>query len=388
MSWWGWGDMDLDGNIDEQAERYIEQRSHDALLKLLDQIESKDLKFKVTVMVEPWPDIAMPTPDYQRPPNAALNHAALNLSDAQKQVIFDYLASNVYDVYPDQIFQWKGKPLLIAVPRLFFRADADDRFTLRNPRFRHEDIDPGNAWNWIITDTLPYIQDVHLQDSEDEETIAILSPRYDEWFLAAANPSWWPEAWGRLETGPVRHDPYLKENLYDFEWRQIYERREDIDLIILWAWNSRMEQLYIEPDDGENGAAPASDLLVRKTAWYARRFLSGAPFQMFEPDWVAVKDFCTALNPISPQQLNLRSEAEVDQVLHRIIRQAQSHVSTYLRRSFDSSEPVPDGVVEVVTRLSSSIYNYLLSTKSGNLVRVGEFGVDDLANTVFTDGMK
>ena len=100
--------------------------------------------------------------------------------------------------------------------------------------------------------------------------------------MAAAHPNWWPWAWGREKTGPIRHDPFLTENLYDFEWRQVYERREDIDIIILWAWNSRMEQLYIEPDDGESGAAPVGDLLVRKTAWYARRFMSGASFNMFD----------------------------------------------------------------------------------------------------------
>ena len=377
VSWWGWGDMDLDGHVHPQNERYIEQRSHDALIKLLDQIKSKGLKFKVAIMVEPWPDTAMPTPDYQRPPDAALN-----LSDGQKQVIFNYLADNVYDVYPDQMFEWKGKPLLIAVPRLYFSPDDDSRFTLRSFRFRNEDTDPGNAWNWIITEPLPYIQDIEVDG--EEETVAILSPRYDEWFLAASNPELL-RSWGRTE--PVRHDPYLKDNLYDFQWRQVYENREHVDLVILWAWNSWMEQLYLEPDN-DQGASPVGDLLVRKTAWYERRLMSGAPFEMFQPDMVTVKDFRTILNPISPQQLNLRSEAEVDQLLHRIIGQAQSHVTTHLRKQFDPPEQVPEAVKEVVIRLSSSIYNYLLATKSGNLVRVGEFGVSDLSNTVFSDGMR
>ena len=265
------------------------------------------------------------------------------------------------------------------------REDADPRFTLRSLRFRDEDTDPGNSWNWIITEPLPYIQDVEVDG--EEETVAILSPRYDEWFLDAAHPDWWPDAWGRRETGPIRHDPYLQDNLYDFEWRQVYERREDVDLIILWAWNSWMEQLYIEPDNGE-GAAPAGDGLLRKTAWYAQRLISGAPFEMFDQDWVTVKDFRSMLNPVAPEQLNLRSDAEVDQLLRRIIRQAQSHVATYLNGSLRDSESVPDAVKEVVFRLSASIYNYLISTKSGNLVRVGEFGVDVLSNTVFTDGMR
>ena len=346
----------------------------------MDQIKSKGLDFKVAVMVEPWPDTAMPTLEYHRPPDAAFN-----LSSEQKQVIFDYLHDEVYSVYEDIIFDWQGKPLLIAVPRLFFGPNDDPRFTLRSLRFKDKDRDPGNSWNWLITKPLPYIQNVEVDGVE--ETIAILSPRYDEWFLAAANPSWWPEAWCREDTGPIRHDPYLDEQLYDLEWRQVYEERENLDLIILWAWNSWMEQLYIEPDSGE-GAAPAGDLLLRKTAFYTRRLMSGAEFQMFQPDMVTVRDFPSMLSPISPQQLNLRSDTEVDQLLQRITRQAQSHVETHLGRSFSPSEPAPDAVKEVVFRLSASIYNYLLATKSGNLVRVGEFGVADLADTVFTDGMR
>ena len=170
VSWWGWGDVDLYGDVDEQTEGYIEQRSHDALINLLDQIKSKGLNFKVAIMVEPWPDVATPTRDYERPPNAAFN-----LTDGQKQVIFDYLADNVYDVYPDQMFEWDGKPLLIAVPRMFFDPGADNRFTLRSLGFRHEDNDPGNAWDWIITEPLPYLQDVQVGDRD--ETVAILIPK-------------------------------------------------------------------------------------------------------------------------------------------------------------------------------------------------------------------
>lgn len=154
------------------------------------------------------------------------------------------------------------------------KDSPDDRFTLRSFRFRHEDHDPGNSWDWIITEPLPYFQQV--------DNAVILSPRYDEWFLAAAHPNWWPDAWNRGHTGPVRQDPYLEENLYDLEWRQVYDNRDSVDLIVLWAWNSWMEQLYIEPDDGQ-GTAPAGNTLLRKTAWYASRFVSGAPFKMYDP---------------------------------------------------------------------------------------------------------
>ncbi len=269
VSWWGWGDSDLDGAYDG----YIEQRSHDALIRLLDYVRSQDLPFKVALMVEPWPDIVAPTIDHKPVPGTAKG-----LSESKKQMILDYVWDNVYSVYPDLIFNWQGKPLLAAVGELYFEPNEDspgDRFTLRSFRFKEGDFDPGNAWDWIITESLPYFQTT--------DNAVILSPRYDEWFLAAANPDWWPEAWGRRDTGPLRRDPYLAEGLYDSEWRQVFDRREDVDLVILWAWNSWMEQLYIEPDDGQ-GVYPAGDGLVRKTAHYANLFRSGLPFESFEED--------------------------------------------------------------------------------------------------------
>ena len=294
VSWWGWGDADLDGTY----EGYIEQRSHDALIRLLNYIQRNDLDFKVALMVEPWPDIVTPTLDWVLIPGRARN-----LSADKKQMILDHVWDNVYSIYPNLIFLWEGKPLLAAVGELYFDPDEDapeDRFTLRSFRFKPEDVDPGNAWDWIITEPLPYFQNV--------DGAAILSSRYDEWFLAAAHPKWFLEgAWPRTE--PLRKDPYLAEHLYDHEWNQVYQSRDEVDLIIVWAWNSWMEQLYIEPDDGE-GAAPAGDLLVRKTAWYARRLMSGAPFEMFQPDWTSVGDFRTVINPVSPEQLNLRSDVE------------------------------------------------------------------------------
>lgn len=204
-------------------------------------------------MVEPWPDIATPTPQHVPVPGAALH-----LPAHQKQMVLDYIWDNVYSVYPDLIFQWQDKPLLAAVGELYFEPDEDapdDRFTLRSFRLKEKDPDSGNAWTWDITKPLPYFQTV--------DNTAILSPRYDEWFLAAAHPDWWPTAWDRVCA--VRHDPYLTENLYDYQWQEAHNQRDEIDLVILWACNSWMEQLYIEPDDGE-GAAPAGDSLLRKTA--------------------------------------------------------------------------------------------------------------------------
>ena len=249
-------------------------------------------------MVEPWPDIVTPTLDWVLVPGTARN-----LPSDRKQIILDYVWDNVYSVYPDLIFEWQGKPLLAALGELYFDPDEnapEDRFTLRSFRFKSEDVDPGNAWDWIIAEPLPYFQSV--------DGAAILTPRYDEWFLAAAHPEWFENGFWR-RTEPLRKDPYLTENLYDFEWRQVYGHREEVDLIILWAWNSWMEQLCIEPDNGQ-GAAPAGDTLARKTTWYSRRLLNGSPFEMFQADLASAGDFRTIINPVSPELINLRYHVE------------------------------------------------------------------------------
>ena len=281
VSWWGWGDSNLDGSPDwfdaEQRREgdgygYIEQRSHDALIRLLEYIRAHDLGFKVALMVEPWPDVVNPIGEIGPQPGIAKK-----LADDQKKLIFDYVSANIYDQYRDLIFNWEGKPLLAAAGELHFKPEADspdDRFTFRSFRLKEADLDPGNAWDWDITKPLPYFQEV--------DNTVILSPRYDEWFLCMAHPDWWVKgAWGRTEA--VRHDPQLTGNLYDYQWRQVYERRDDVDLIIIWAWNSWMEQLYIEPDDGQ-GAAPAGESLLRKTAWYGKRFRDVETFEPFSPD--------------------------------------------------------------------------------------------------------
>ena len=119
---------------------YIEQRNHDALIRLLNHIRSRNLPFKVALMVEPWMDIVTPTLEHVPAPGTARN-----LSADERQMILNYVWDNVYSVYPDLIFHWKGKPLLAAAGELYFDLEEDspdDRFTLRSFRFKDEDHDP------------------------------------------------------------------------------------------------------------------------------------------------------------------------------------------------------------------------------------------------------
>ncbi len=297
VSWWGWGDVDLDGTYDG----YIEQRSHDALINLLKHIREHQLDFKVALLVEPWPDVVGSD---ARPGNAK------NLGPEQKQLIFDYAWDEVYSKYADIMFSWEAKPLLIASAELYFDPGSDNRFTLRSFRYKNSDHEPGNSWNWDVTEPMPYFQTLN--------RTVVLSPRYDEWFLAAAHPDWWPWAWNR--ECAVRHDPELTEKLYDYQWQEIHERRDEIDLVIIWGWNSWMEQLYIEPDDGE-GVASAGDSLLRKTAWYVTRLRSGEYFRRFDRE-------PGELPPVLPRQVACQEQEtfgekpdiELGVALHLLVR--------------------------------------------------------------------
>ena len=361
VSWWGWGDSNLDGSPDwfdaeqrGEGDRYgyIEQRSHDALIRLLEYIRTHDLGFKVALMVEPFPDVVNSIGPREPQPGTAKS-----LSVERKKLILNHVWKDIYMEYPDIIFNWQGKPLLAAVGELHFKPEDDapeDRFTLRSFRLKEGDLDPGNAWDWDITKPLPYFQ-------EGDGTV-ILSPRYDEWFLCMAHPNWWVNgAWGRTEA--VRHDPQLKDNLYDYQWGRVHDRRDEVDLIIVWAWNSWMEQLYIEPDDGQ-GVAPAGDSLLRKTAWYGKRFKEGAAFEPFSPDLQVsidprpmMVDCCSlerpedSLGPLDPPPSS--NGAPSNEV------QLGVALSLWYGHEIGTGRSVGDSAVTIGTRASSPIVRFM-----------------------------
>ena len=91
-SWHGNGDTDFDGVVDD----FEKQAMHRALIALLDYISATSAPFKVAVLVEPY---------MTNPPDISLE---------QKQTILDFLWDSVYSVYPDLMFQWEGKPLIVS----------------------------------------------------------------------------------------------------------------------------------------------------------------------------------------------------------------------------------------------------------------------------------
>ena len=79
-SWWGWGDTNLDGGVEDHVDQHINA----ALTELLDQM-------KVAVIAEPF----------------NLTQADVHpaeLGDRQRRMVLDYLWENYYSVYPDHAY--------------------------------------------------------------------------------------------------------------------------------------------------------------------------------------------------------------------------------------------------------------------------------------------
>ncbi len=101
LSWWGWGDGDLDGNIEGHPDAYLNR----GIRALLDQIAALTgtQKIRVSLIVEPFVKT-----------QAGIEPGTLQ--PAQRAHVLDWLWTDYYGnpKYRDLWFEWEGKPLLIA----------------------------------------------------------------------------------------------------------------------------------------------------------------------------------------------------------------------------------------------------------------------------------
>ena len=239
MSWWGSGDSDLDG-VNENKESEAMARAANVLLNY---VSINSAPFKVALLVEPY----MPRPE--------------GIPLAQKQSILDELWSNVYNAYPDLMFQWEGKPLLVTWAPLELKTPNDPRFTVKTwgSYFGglNWKIESGQDWNW-------YPDPAWLPHMISDDGMYVVFPRFDEY---------WPYIMGREFSYPYRRvDPLLTEGVYEQTWQVAMDNRDDIKLIVLYSWNEHKEHSAIEPD---RSVSPVSygRSLVEKTAAYYRQFL-------------------------------------------------------------------------------------------------------------------
>ncbi len=262
ISWWGWGD----GNLDGVDDRDFGVAHNNDTIVLLDYIKNNNLDFKFAVLVEDFWGV------FSEVSTGDLTHA-------QKQMIADYVYNNFYhpSKYGDFAYEFKGRPLLVSTigdghdrTGPLWREFNDERFTLKELYWNEKDED--TQWTALHYKMPP-------SPLPGPDGVAMIWPRKDELYL-------WVRGILPEEHQPSRIDPMLSEGAYDKAWKDIIEHspRDDLKLVWIWSWNSYEDLISIEPDKGRAPQAQG-DLLVRKTAHYANLFRKGLPFQHFdEPD--------------------------------------------------------------------------------------------------------
>lgn len=257
ISYLGWGDADLDGNLDEPV--YINAPEHEVVQLVLETIDRMGLDLKFALMVEPFMEYFSGYVNPRLEPE--------EVTEQQFQVILDRAWADFYSPYSHLVYTIRGKPLIAAAARFSWRdyIDNENRFTQRNIVW-HTDGRPYSDWVWKAVDRPP-------SDVFADGTVFVW-PRLDELPVWLAHPP-------RMQQRPLetvqRMDPFLKEGAYDQGWKEIFGRREEVDRVVVWSWNSWFDKVYIEPDSNL-GYASHGDLLTRKTAYYYRLFSSGLPF--------------------------------------------------------------------------------------------------------------
>lgn len=234
-SWFGWGDSDLDGDIDSPEGQAMDR----AVTALFDYVSQNNAPFKLAIAVEPFhPDPA-------------------NMTHAEKQQVLDYLYDNYYSVYPSLIYRWEAGDLLINFDPLDLRSVNDPRFNIRT-------WGSSNAPDWKDTTSFdwngyPDVSTLAQQISDDG--VIILFPRFDEYWAWIMGHDF---AWT-----PRRADPYLEEGVYEQAWQVALDNKARLDLIILYSWNEHGDRSAIEPTKTGRGTRTAAGaLLVEQTRRY------------------------------------------------------------------------------------------------------------------------
>ena len=267
ISWWGSGDTNLDGVIEEQPLEpdpdnlalAVQEQEAKAMARaarvLLDFIRVHSSPFQVAFLVEPY----MPDPP--------------NMNPEQKQEILDELWDTVYSAYPDLVFHWEEKPLVVTWSPVDLKETRDSRYTVKTwgSHFKGPDWKSGSGqdWNW-------YPEPAWQERMISDDGVYVVYPRFDEF---------WLNMQGRQFEYPHRRvDPWLTQGVYEWTWQVAVENRNEIKLIILNSWNEHKEHTAIEPDKGQSRMRRGDSLLHRTAAYYGQ-FEAGLPVVLDKDAW-------------------------------------------------------------------------------------------------------
>ncbi len=228
-SWWGYGDRDLDGVIEGHPDQFINK----SVKEMLNQIQARGLDMKVGLIIEPF-----------TVPQAG--HSG-ELSSRESQMVLDYIWENYYGKYPDQMFEWQGKPLVVTFDPMELKSD--ERHTIKKWTGRAVDqLTAEEDWDWS------FAPPQRLNISKDG--VVFIFPRFDETYLVEDGADY-------ITWEPRRVNPDLTEGFYKGQFDGLIPLRRHLTMIVLYSWNMYGEQAHIEPSHGE--PAPVGFRYVDKT---------------------------------------------------------------------------------------------------------------------------
>ena len=235
-SWWGWGDGNLDGVAEGHPDQFINQ----SLTEMLNQIRDSGRDMKVALIVEPF--------------TVTQGGGSGKLSSPESRMVLNYVWDNYYGRYPDQVFQWEGKPLLVPFDPMILKGDG--RYTIRKWTGRAFDQSTKKeGWNWSFAPSQTLLSGI------SKDGVVFFHPRFDEFYLVEDGATYitWEQR---------RIDPYLDEGFYDSQWQDLMRLRRYVTMIVLFSWNIYGEQTHIEPSN-DGPASVGMEYRDRTQRYYA-----------------------------------------------------------------------------------------------------------------------
>ena len=257
-SWWGWGDDNLDGEVENLGRQAID-RAHHSLFEHLSTYSDPCCQMKASIGMDNW---MIPVDQWGI-------DAPVFVSESTAQAIWDHLYEQYVERYPESYFYFDGKPLVTSFAPSVLYPDAKDRFTYRtlwpltfdDPRAAEMD------WSWVdpMIDPERYEQSILSDDG-----FITVSPRFDQY---------WGWLLDYVDGEPIRSDPFLTEGRYDGNWKLLYRARDELRLVLIATWNDYHEQTQIEPS--YNGLLGTGTLLLDKTNHYWAGLRGGQSFREY-----------------------------------------------------------------------------------------------------------
>lgn len=240
LSWNGWGDIDFDGEI-EAPDFVAVDKTIDIVFRHLDK------GMRAAILVEPYYSLGMVLED---------------VVPEYKRQILDRVWAH-YERYPDKVFYWDDKPLLVTFwpdPASQWTLDdvGDDRFTYRQWGI----LDRGADWEMTAIQGLEGMK-------VGRDGMIWIFPRFDNSLI---------RSYDNLDLELVRLDPDLDEGLYDQAWKRVFDNRDSVRMIGVYGWNPWAEMASIEP------TVEYGETLIAKTNWYYNRFVHGNKYRLYSDD--------------------------------------------------------------------------------------------------------